>query len=272
MIIAETIEQANAAIDDMFGGSFGGAGAEVVIEEFMSGEEASFFAVTDGLNALPLDTAQDHKAVGEGDTGPNTGGMGAYSPAPVMTDALSETVMNTIITPTLQAMQDMGHPYRGVLYAGLMITQDGPKLIEYNCRFGDPECQVLMQRMTSDIVPLLLGAATDSIGDQSVTWSDDKALTVVVAANGYPGSYDKGTIITGADTCDTDKVTVFHAGTKREGSQLQAVGGRVLNVTARADTVTDAQKLAYQTVDTITWDDGFCRRDIGWRAVAREAE
>ncbi len=271
VIIAQTVAEAHAAIDDMFAGSFGDAGAEVVVEEFMTGEEASFFALSDGTNTLALATAQDHKAVGEGDTGPNTGGMGAYSPAPVMTDALCDRVMAEIIKPTVKAMADMGHPYKGVFFAGLMITDEGPKLIEYNCRFGDPECQVLMTRMTSDIVPLLIAAAKGELNGKTATWSDDVALTVVMAAKGYPSAYNKGTEI--SDISAAEKTTgahVFHAGTKRQDAKLLATGGRVLNVTATGGSVTEAQAKAYKAVDTITWADGFCRRDIGWRAVARE--
>ncbi|GHF20953.1 phosphoribosylamine--glycine ligase [Kordiimonas sediminis] len=270
VIIAHTMEEAVAAIDDMFGGEFGSAGAEVVIEDFLEGEEASFFVLLDGISVLPLATAQDHKAAYDGDKGPNTGGMGAYSPAPVMTDDLCEQVIRDIIEPTAQALRDMGTPYTGVLYAGLMITKDGPQLIEYNCRFGDPECQVLMQRLDSDIVPALLACAKGTLSDVSLSWSTDVALTVVMAAKGYPGSYDKGTEIKGTETLDSKDVTIFHAGTKRDGASLLATGGRVLNVTSRANSVTEAQKLAYSTIAQIDWPEGFCRSDIGWRAVARE--
>ena len=254
VIIAQSVDEAHAAIDDMFAGSFGAAGAEVVIEEFMTGEEASFFALSDGENTLALATAQDHKAVGEGDTGPNTGGMGAE-----------------IIDPTVKAMADMGHPYKGVFFAGLMITNEGPKLIEYNCRFGDPECQVLMTRLTSDIVPLLMAAAKGELAGKDATWSDDAALTVVMAAMRYPGAYAKGTEISDLAAAEAETgAYIFHAGTKREEEKLLATGGRVLNVTATGKNVTEAQARAYTAVDTITWPDGFCRRDIGWRAVARE--
>ncbi|WP_262690315.1 phosphoribosylamine--glycine ligase [Kordiimonas aestuarii] len=271
VIIAQSVEEAHAAIDDMFAGSFGDAGAEVVIEEFMTGEEASFFALSDGKNTLALATAQDHKAVGEGDTGPNTGGMGAYSPAPVMTDAMCDRVMTEIIDPTVKAMADMGHPYKGVFFAGLMITDEGPKLIEYNCRFGDPECQVLMTRMTSDIVPLLIAAAKGELDGHTADWSDNAALTVVMAAKGYPGKYEKGTEISDLAAAEAETgAHIFHAGTKREEEKLLATGGRVLNVTATGKDVTEARARAYAAVDTITWPDGFCRRDIGWRAVARE--
>ncbi|WP_417450003.1 phosphoribosylamine--glycine ligase [Kordiimonas sp.] len=271
VIIAQSVEEANAAIDDMFAGSFGTAGAEVVVEEFMTGEEASFFALSDGENTLALATAQDHKAVGEGDTGPNTGGMGAYSPAPVMTDAVCARVTAEIIEPTVKAMADMGHPYKGVFFAGLMITNEGPKLIEYNCRFGDPECQVLMTRLTSDIVPLLIAAAKGELAGHSPEWSDDAALTVVMAAKGYPGKYDKGSEISDLAAAEAETgAHIFHAGTKRKEEKLLATGGRVLNVTATGKNVTEAQARAYAAVDTITWPEGFCRRDIGWRAVARE--
>ncbi|MFC4349146.1 phosphoribosylamine--glycine ligase [Kordiimonas lipolytica] len=271
VILAQTVEEAFAAIDDIFGGAFGDAGAEVVVEEFLTGEEASFFVLCDGQNTLALATAQDHKAVGEGDTGPNTGGMGAYSPAPVMTDDMCDRVMNEIINPTVKAMADMGHPFRGVFFAGLMITAEGPKLIEYNVRFGDPECQVLMSRMKSDFVPLLLASAKGELDDCTVEWRDDVALTVVMATKGYPGSYQKGDEISGIKAAERKTgATVFHAGTKLEEGILVANGGRVLNVTALGATVTEAQKTAYEAVDTVNWPGGFCRRDIGWRAVERE--
>jgi len=271
VILAQTVEEAFAAIDNIFGGAFGDAGAEVVVEEFLTGEEASFFVLCDGQNTLALATAQDHKAVGEGDTGPNTGGMGAYSPAPVMTDDICDRVMNEIINPTVKAMADMGHPFRGVFFAGLMITADGPKLIEYNVRFGDPECQVLMSRMKSDFVPLLLASAKGELDDCTVEWRDDVALTVVMATRGYPGSYQKGDEISGIKAAERKTgATVFHAGTKLEEGILVANGGRVLNVTALGATVTEAQKTAYAAVDTVNWPGGFCRRDIGWRAVERE--
>jgi phosphoribosylamine--glycine ligase len=274
VILADTVAEAHAAIDDMFKGAFGDAGAEVVVEEFLTGEEASFFALCDGEVTLALDTAQDHKAVGEGDTGPNTGGMGAYSPAPVMTDGLCERVMTEIIAPTVRAMADMGHPYRGVFFAGLMITESGPKLIEYNCRFGDPECQVLMSRMKSDIVPLLVGAAKGELAGKAVEWRRKKALTVVMAAKGYPGSYTKGEDLSGLKAAERETgATVFHAGTKlSDEGMLVTNGGRVLNIVALGDTVTEAQAAAYQAVDIVNWPGGFCRRDIGWRAVAREKQ
>lgn len=271
VILAQTVEEALAAIDDMFDGAFGEAGAEVVVEEFLTGEEASFFVLCDGENTLPLATAQDHKAVGEGDTGPNTGGMGAYSPAPVMTDAMCARVMEEIIKPTVKAMTDMGHPFKGVFFAGLMITAEGPKLIEYNVRFGDPECQVLMSRMTSDFVPLLVASAKGELDGCDVEWRDEVALTVVMATKGYPGSYAKGDEISGIKAAERKTgATIFHAGTKLDDGILVANGGRVLNVTAMGSTVTEAQKTAYEAVDTVNWPGGFCRRDIGWRAVARE--
>ncbi|TNE63862.1 MAG: phosphoribosylamine--glycine ligase [Alphaproteobacteria bacterium] len=271
VIIAHTVAEALEAIDTIFGGAFGDAGAEVVVEEFMEGEEASFFALSDGKTTLALATAQDHKAVGDGDTGPNTGGMGAYSPAPIMTDALCAQVMTEIIEPTARAMADMGHPYKGVFFAGLMITKDGPKLIEYNCRFGDPECQVLMTRMDSDLVPLLLACAKGELAGHSINWKDDVALTVVMAANGYPGNYKKGTEIKGVDRASEGTgANIFHAGTRQSDGRLLATGGRVLNVTATGKTVTEAQAKAYAAVKLLDWPEGFCRSDIGWRAVARE--
>ncbi|WP_417816369.1 phosphoribosylamine--glycine ligase [Thalassospira alkalitolerans] len=271
--ICQTVDEAFAAIDEcMLDGKFGAAGAELVIEEFMTGEEASFFAICDGENVIPLVAAQDHKAVGEGDTGPNTGGMGAYSPAPVFTQSVEAKVMEQIIVPTVKGMANEGHPFKGVLFAGLMIDNAGnPKLIEYNIRFGDPECQVLMTRLKSDVLDILDGAATGTLDRVKPEWHDETAMIVVMAAKGYPGSYQKGTEIKNvADADAMDKVKVLHAGTKMDGDKLTATGGRVLGVTARGTSVTDAQKRAYAAVDTINWPDGFCRRDIGWRAVARE--
>ncbi|MDH5410874.1 MAG: phosphoribosylamine--glycine ligase, partial [Alphaproteobacteria bacterium] len=272
--VALTLDEAlNAAEDALVEGQFGAAGAEIVIEEFMEGEEISVFALCDGKTALPLASAQDHKAVYDGDKGPNTGGMGAYSPAPAMTDALMAEVMKTIIQPTIDGMAREGRPYKGVLFAGLMLTRDGVRLLEHNVRFGDPECQVLMMRLKSDLVGALV-ATVDGVLDRfNLRWYDDAALTVVMAAEGYPGSYEKGTEIKGVEAAgDADEnVTIFHAGTKRdEDGRLLAVGGRVLNVTALGRTVGEAQSRAYQAVDRIDWPQGFCRRDIGWRAVARE--
>ena len=270
VIIAEDMQTAKDAVADIFDGAFGAAGAELVIEEFMTGEEASFFVLCDGETALPLATAQDHKRVGDGDTGPNTGGMGAYSPASIMTPALIDAAMQRIIKPTLAAMAKRGAPYRGVLYAGLMLTPDGPKLVEYNARFGDPECQVLMLRMKSDIVPALHATATGKLGDMTLDWHDDKAMTIVMAANGYPGSYNRGSAIGGLDDVESD-IVVFHAGTARDAQgKVTATGGRVLNVTARGKTVAQAQANAYAGVDAIDWPQGFCRRDIGYREIERE--
>ncbi|ANK81251.1 MAG: phosphoribosylamine--glycine ligase [Rhizobiales bacterium NRL2] len=270
--VAQSVEEANAAIDEAFGGRFGAAGAEIVVEEYLVGEEASFFVLTDGRNVLPLATAQDHKPVGDGDTGPNTGGMGAYSPAPVMTQAMCERAMREIIEPTVRGMAEEGRPFRGVLYAGLMITAQGPKLIEYNIRFGDPECQVLMARMKSDLLLAILATVDGVLDKFDLRWIDDPALVVVMAANGYPGDVKKGGEIRGlADAWAVDGVTVFHAGTKRDGDRFLASGGRVLGITATGPTVTEAQARAYRAVDLIDWPDGFCRRDIGWRAVEREA-
>lgn len=270
VIIAEDMKTATDAVENIFDGAFGAAGAELVIEEFMTGEEASFFVLCDGETALPMATAQDHKRVGDGDTGPNTGGMGAYSPASIMTDELIDEAMTRIIAPTLAHMAARGHPYRGVLYAGLMLTPDGPKLVEYNARFGDPECQVLMMRLKSDIVPALKAAACGTLKDTTLEWYDDMAMTVVMAANGYPGDYDKGSVINGLDAL-SDEIVVFHAGTARAADgTVSATGGRVLNVTARGKTVAQAQANAYAGVNQIDWPQGFCRRDIGYREVARE--
>ena len=269
VIIAETDDQARAAVNDIFDGAFGQAGAELVIEEFMTGEEASCFVLTDGVNALPLATAQDHKRVGEGDTGLNTGGMGAYSPAKIVTPALLEDTMKRIIQPTLTAMGDKGSPYRGVLYAGLMLTEDGPKLVEYNARFGDPECQVLMLRLKSDLVPALMATATGDISDLDLEWHDEDAMTVVMAAKGYPGSYSKGTQIEGLDAAGADSDTqIFHAGTKSEDGKTLAVGGRVLNVTSKGQDLRAAKDKAYAALEKVDWEEGFYRRDIGWRALS----
>jgi phosphoribosylamine---glycine ligase len=271
VVVAMNLEEALAAVDMMFGGSFGAAGAEVVVEEFMQGEEASFFALCDGEHALPLATAQDHKRAFDGDKGPNTGGMGAYSPAPVLTEALCTRVMEEMIKPTLRALKAMGSPYKGVLYAGVMVTKDGPKLVEYNARFGDPECQVLMLRMMSDIVPALIASADGQLRNFSLRWFDDVALTVIMATKGYPGDYGKGSVIEGLnDAAKVEGVEIFHAGTMAEGGKILANGGRVLNICATGCSVTEAQQRAYQAVDRIKWPDGFCRRDIGWQAVARE--
>jgi phosphoribosylamine---glycine ligase len=271
VVVATSVAEAEAAIDMMFAGGLGEAGAEVVVEEFLSGEEASFFALCDGETAIALASAQDHKRVFDGDEGPNTGGMGAYSPAPMMTPELSQRAMDEIVLPTVRAMKAMGAPYKGVLYAGLMLTADGPKLIEYNVRFGDPECQVLMLRLMSDLVPALLACCDGMLKNFDLRWYADAALTVVMAAKGYPGSYAKGSVIEGLDAAATvEGVEIFHAGTKSEGGRILANGGRVLNVSALGKTVGEAQARAYEAIDRIKWADGFCRRDIGFRAVARE--
>ena len=268
VIIAETVDQAVAAIDDMFDGSFGEAGAEVVIEEFMTGEEASYFILCDGENVLPIGTAQDHKRVGDGDTGPNTGGMGAYSPAPVLTDAIAQKAIDEIIRPTMAEMVRRGTPYQGILYAGLMIENGQSRLVEYNVRFGDPECQVLMMRLGAQVLDLLIAASEGRLNDVKPNWADDHAVTVVLAAKGYPDAYEKGTVIGGLDALQSDSMNmVFHAGTAERDGMIVANGGRVLNVTARGDCLAEAQQRAYAMVDKINWADGFCRRDIGWRAL-----
>ncbi len=273
VIIAETRADAEAAVADMFAGAFGGAGAEVVIEEFMTGEEASFFALSDGENVVAFGSAQDHKRVGDGDTGPNTGGMGAYSPAPVLTADLEAAVMDRIIRPTVKTLAAEGTPYVGVLFAGLMLTAEEPKLIEYNCRFGDPECQVLMMRFRGDLAALLHAAATGQLAQaEPPAFLHDYALTVVMAANGYPGTPEKGGAIRRIADAEAGGVRVFHAGTAREDRTLVAAGGRVLNVTATGKSVTEAQARAYAALDRIDFASGFCRRDIGWREVAREAK
>ena len=274
VVIAESLEAAEAAVDSaMVEGAFGEAGAELVIEEFLEGEEASFFALVDGETALPLATAQDHKRVFDGDEGPNTGGMGAYSPAPVMTPELEARVMAEIVAPTVAAMKAEGRPYKGVLYAGLMITAEGPKLIEYNVRFGDPECQVLVMRLMSDLLPALIATTDGVLSSFALRWYPEAAVTVVMAAEGYPGGYEKGTEIKGLEGLDGEDLAVFHAGTARaEDGRLLATGGRVLNVTALGATVAEAQARAYAAIERIDWPQGFCRRDIGWRAIARERE
>jgi len=272
VILCHNKNEAYAAIDHMMiERAFGAAGDEILIEEFMVGEEVSFFALVDGETAVPLASAQDHKAAHDGDTGPNTGGMGAYSPAPVMTQALHDQVMAEIITPTIKAMAAEGAPYKGVLFCGLMITDTGPRVLEYNVRFGDPECQVLMARMESDPLVALLACAEGKLKRTKIKWKDETALVVVMAASGYPGSYAKGSHIQGIDLADAIKgVTVFHAGTKANGKGVVADGGRVLGITALGKTVKSAQTLAYKGVDAIDWPQGFCRRDIGWRAIGRK--
>ena len=271
VVVAGSVEEAEAAIDMMFDGGTGEKAWEIVIEDCMVGEEASFFALCDGETAIPLASAQDHKRVGDGDTGPNTGGMGAYSPAPIMTPEMNQRVMDEIVLPTVRALRAMGAPYKGVLFAGLMITKDGPQLIEYNVRFGDPETQVLMLRLMSDFLPALMAARDGQLKNFDLRWYPDAALTVVMAAKGYPGSYDKGSVIGGLnEAAQVDGVEIFHAGTKSDGMNILANGGRVLNISARGKSVREAQARAYAAVDRINWPQGFCRRDIGWRAIERE--
>ncbi len=271
VVVAEAEADALAAVDMMFAGGLGDAGASVVIEDCLIGEEASFFALCDGTHALPLASAQDHKRAFDNDQGPNTGGMGAYSPAPVMTPDITRRTMDEIIAPTLRAMSAMGSPFKGILFAGLMITKDGPKLIEFNTRFGDPECQVMMLRLKSDLVPALLAARDGMLKNFDLRWDDKPALTVVMAAKGYPGNYAKGTLIEGLDEAAAiPDVQIFHAGTKADGSRILSNGGRVLNVCATGDSVAQAQARAYQAIDRIRWPEGFCRRDIGQRAIERE--
>ena len=276
VVVAQSLAEAEAAVDMMFGGgtsisNIGEAGVEVVIEDFLDGEEASFFALCDGDTAVPLSTAQDHKRAYDGDTGPNTGGMGAYSPAPNIDAAMSARIMAEIVAPTLRAMKAQGTPYKGVLYAGLMIAKEGPKLIEYNARFGDPETQVLMLRLMSDLVPALLASRDGMLKNFDLRWYADPALTVVMAARGYPGNYARGTVIEGLDdAAAVNGVEIFHAGTKAEDGKILANGGRVLNISALGKTVREAQVRAYEAVSRIRWPDGFCRHDIGWRAVERE--
>ena len=267
VVVAETLDEALAAIDDL-GAELGAAAAEWVIEEKLIGQEASFHALVDGLHCLPLAAAQDHKAVGDGDTGPNTGGMGAYSPTPAVDEAMANHIMSRIIEPTVAAMAAEGCPFKGVLYCGLMLTDDGPKVIEYNARFGDPETQAMLPRMMSDLLPALVATADGVLDKFHLRWRDDAALCVVMATNGYPGAYAMGSVIGGLDGASANQgVTVFHAGTKRDGDIIAAVGGRVLGVTATAPTIAEAQTRAYTAIDAIDWPEGFCRRDIGWRAV-----
>ncbi|MEG9883417.1 MAG: phosphoribosylamine--glycine ligase [Hyphomicrobiales bacterium] len=271
VIVAHTGEQAEAAIAEMFSGAFGKAGMEVVIEEYLDGEEASFFALVDGETVLPLATAQDYKREGEGNTGRNTGGMGAYSPAPVMTPEICERTMNEIIKPTIRAMAQTGAPYRGLLYAGLTITGEGPKLIEYNVRFGDPECQVLMLRLQSDLLEAFVATCDGRLDDVALKWSDEVAVSVVMAAEGYPGVYEKGSRIRGVEAATAmEQVEIFHAGTRYDGDELIATGGRVLNICALGATIGQARKRAYDAVQLIDWPKGMFRRDIGWRALDRD--
>ena len=272
VIIAADLDEAETAIDDIFGGLFGGAGSQVVIEEFLEGEEVSFFALCDGTRALPFASAQDHKRVGEGDTGPNTGGMGAISPAPLMTPTLEGAILDRVIRPTLAGMASRGTPFQGVLFAGLMIDRGGePSLIEYNVRFGDPEAEVMIPRLDQDLLPLLHGSATGALPETPLRFRPDVALGVVMAARGYPEAPQLGTRIGSLEPAKADPdVLVFHAGTRHEGEALVAAGGRVLVVTAQGESALAAQNRAYAAVDRIDWPEGFCRRDIGWRAVERE--
>ena len=273
VIVAMTLDEALDAVDACFEGAFGSAGAEVVVEEFLDGEEASFFCICDGKTALPLGSAQDHKRVGDGDTGPNTGGMGAYAPAPVMTPEIVERTMRELIEPTMRGMAEIGAPFSGILFLGLMIGKDGPKLIEYNTRFGDPECQVLMMRLNSDLLALINAAVDGKLDEVSLDWKDQPALTVVMAAEGYPSNVKKGSVIRDLDKLEgIDGVKFFHAGTAEKDGSIVASGGRVLNITAIADTVAEAQARAYEAVKLIDWPEGFYRSDIGWRAVERETQ
>ncbi len=273
VVVAMTLDEALDAVDACFEGAFGSAGAEVVVEEFLDGEEASFFCICDGKTALPLGSAQDHKRVGDGDTGPNTGGMGAYAPAPVMTPETVERTMCELIEPTMHGMAEIGAPFSGILFLGLMIGKDGPKLIEYNTRFGDPECRVLMMRLNSDLLALINSAVDGKLDQVSLDWKDQPALTVVMAAEGYPSNVKKGSVIRDLDKLEgIDGVKVFHAGTAEKDGSIVASGGRVLNITAIADTVAEAQARAYEAVKLIDWPEGFYRSDIGWRAVERETQ
>ncbi|HQU69443.1 MAG TPA: phosphoribosylamine--glycine ligase [Albidovulum sp.] len=270
VIVAMTVDEALAGLDDIFGGAFGAAGAEVVIEEFMEGEEASLFILSDGTDVLPAGSAQDHKRVGDGDTGPNTGGMGAYSPAPVLTEAILTQAMDEIVKPTIAEMARRGTPFQGVLYAGLMIKDGHARLVEYNVRFGDPEAQVLMMRLGAQAFDLIQACAEGRLATARANWADDHALTVVMAAEGYPGSYRKGTQIRGLDALPEDSAhMVFHAGTAEKDGGIVATGGRVLNVTGRGATLAEARDRAYAMVGGIDWPEGFCRRDIGWRALPK---
>jgi len=268
VVVAMDVPTAHAAIDDMLGGQFGSAGAEVVIEEFMEGEEASYFILCDGETVLPIGTAQDHKRAFDGDEGPNTGGMGAYSPAPVLSDAIATKALNEIVNPTVVEMAKRGTPFQGILYAGLMIKDGQPRLVEYNVRFGDPECQVLMMRLGAQVLDLLHACAEGRLSEITPNWADDHAMTIVMAANGYPGTYEKGSVINGLDGLpESSSEMTFHAGTTEKGGKITATGGRVLNITARADTLADARAKAYAMTGKIDWPEGFNRSDIGHRAL-----
>lgn len=268
--VAHTLDEAEAALDAMAAGAFGAAGSQVIVETFLDGEEASVFALVDGTTALPLAGAQDHKAIGDGDVGPNTGGMGAYSPAPVLDDAMLARAMDEIVRPAVSAMAAEGTPFRGVLYAGLMITEAGPQLLEFNVRFGDPECQVLVPRLKSDLLPALMATRDGELASFDLRWHDHAAVCVVMSASGYPGPYEKGDEISGLDDIENRSVVVFHAGTERLDGRLLAAGGRVLGVTATAPTIAEARATAYAAVDRVDWPGGYCRRDIAWRALERQ--
>jgi phosphoribosylamine--glycine ligase len=268
VVVAMSVQEAEDAVDMMFEGGLGAAGESVVIEEFMTGEEVSYFCLVDGEKILPFGSAQDHKRVFDGDEGPNTGGMGAYSPAPIFTPELEKLALETIVKPTARAMKSLGNPFRGVLYAGFMLTPEGPKLVEYNVRFGDPECQVLMRRLKSDLLEIFEAVVNGTLDKVKAEWSDEAAITVVLATEGYPGDFQKGSVIENIEAADAlADITVFHAGTRTDGEKILSWGGRVLNVTATGTTLRDAQTKAYEGVDLIDWPEGFCRRDIGWRAL-----
>jgi phosphoribosylamine--glycine ligase len=270
VVVAMTLGEAERAIRSMFAGAFGAAGAQVVVEDYAPGEEVSFFALCDGMRATPFASAQDHKRVGEGDTGPNTGGMGAYSPPPIMTPRLSERVMREIVTPTVAGMAKRGAPFRGVLFAGLMIDADGPKLIEFNVRFGDPEAEAILARLDDDLLEFMLGCAKGALPERAPRFLEETALTVVMAARGYPGAVERGTPIAGLDAAGRlPGVSILHAATRRQGETIVADGGRVLAVTALGRDASEAQARAYAAVDSVDWPGGFCRRDIGWRAIER---
>jgi phosphoribosylamine--glycine ligase len=271
VIVAMTLAEAEAAVDDMLGGAFGDAGAEVVIEEFMDGEEASLFVLCDGLDALVVGTAQDHKRIGEGDTGPNTGGMGAYAPAPILNESTVARTMTEIVHPTLAEMVKRGAPYQGVLYVGLMIKGGAPRLVEYNVRFGDPETQPLMMRLGAQALDLMQAAAEGRLSEAWVNWADDHAMTVVLAAKGYPGTYEKGSVISGLEALPSNSSQMmFHAGTSLKDGKIVASGGRVLNATARGATLQEARDNAYALIDAVEWPEGLHRRDIGWRALSED--
>ena len=271
VIIAENFDTAEKAVQEIFSGLFNDAGKEIVIEEFLIGEEVSYFIIADENDFIELTSAQDHKRIGVGDTGPNTGGMGAYSPAPIMNRELEEITINKIIKPTLKAMKDLGCPYTGVLYAGLMITKEGPKLIEYNVRFGDPECQVILPRLKSDLLSLIISSCKNSLSKEKIQWDDRFALTIVMSSKGYPNNYKTGYEIKGINKASNQKdIYIYHAGTKKVNDVIHTNGGRVLNITSLGNTVREANKSALRVVNMIEWDGSYYRNDIGWRAIKRE--